>query len=441
MSTWLGSETTALWVEFALFLVRLPRRRLRRAAAALSAEHRPRPGVRRELPHGHGHRRGLRTGAVPRRRVHGRGACSSCCSTRWASCSKATPWASPASPSPSLMDIRARLRQRGAGRASSCRWTPTRWPWATIIVVKPGERVPLDGVVVERHARSWTPPPSPASRVPRDVARGRRGHLRAASTMTGLHHACGSTKPFGESTVSQDPRAGGERQRARRPRRENFITTLRPVLHPRGGRRRAVLLAVVPPARRWASTGPTGCSAALIFLVVSCPCALVISRAPVSFFGGIGGASRVGILVKGSNYLETLAGTETVVFDKTGTLTKGAFNVTAVHPDAGIDPDRAAVASRRTPRAYSDHPISRLHPRRPTARHIDQTRIGEVQEQSRATACAARGRRSTWCSWATTSSWTSCGADVARLRADRAPMLHVARRRATTPATSSSPTW
>ena len=117
----------------------------------------------------------------------------------------------------------------------------------------------------------------------------------------------------------------------------------------------------------------------LIFLVVSCPCALVIS-VPLSFFGGIGGASRLGILVKGSNYLETLAGTETVVFDKTGTLTDGSFNVVAIHPQAGIDPDRLLSIAAHA-EAYSNHPIA-LSVKQAYSGPIDQQRIDDVQEQS-----------------------------------------------------------
>ncbi len=117
----------------------------------------------------------------------------------------------------------------------------------------------------------------------------------------------------------------------------------------------------------------------LIFLVVSCPCALVIS-VPLSFFGGIGGASRLGILVKGSNYLETLSRAETVVFDKTGTLTDGSFNVVAVHPASGIDPDRLLSIAAHA-EAYSNHPIA-LSVRAAYSGPIDQQRIDDVQEQS-----------------------------------------------------------
>ncbi|MEF9877369.1 MAG: heavy metal translocating P-type ATPase, partial [Gordonibacter sp.] len=140
----------------------------------------------------------------------------------------------------------------------------------------------------------------------------------------------------------------------------------------------AALLAVIPPlifGQDWSDWIQRG----LVFLVVSCPCALVIS-VPLSFFGGIGGASRLGILVKGSNYLEALAQAETVVFDKTGTLTDGSFNVVAVHPSSGIDPDRLLSLAAHA-EAYSDHPIA-LSVRRAYSGPIDRQRLGEVEEQS-----------------------------------------------------------
>ena len=117
----------------------------------------------------------------------------------------------------------------------------------------------------------------------------------------------------------------------------------------------------------------------LVFLVVSCPCALVIS-VPLSFFGGIGGASRLGILVKGSNYLEALASAETVVFDKTGTLTDGSFNVVAVHPQADIDPDRLLSIAAHA-EAYSDHPIA-LSVKKAYSGTLDRQRIADTEEQS-----------------------------------------------------------
>lgn len=139
----------------------------------------------------------------------------------------------------------------------------------------------------------------------------------------------------------------------------------------------AVLLAVLPPLLSGGQWGEW-IQRALIFLVISCPCALVIS-VPLSFFGGIGGASKSGILVKGGNYLESLADTSLVVFDKTGTLTKGVFNVTAVHPDSISEAQLIELAALAE--SYSDHPISRSL-KEAYASEIDTSRLGEVEELS-----------------------------------------------------------
>ena len=162
----------------------------------------------------------------------------------------------------------------------------------------------------------------------------------------------------------------------KKARTENFITRFARYYTP-AVVGIAVLLAVLPPllfGQDWAEWVQRG----LIFLVVSCPCALVIS-VPLSFFGGIGGASRVGILVKGSNYLETLAHVDTVVFDKTGTLTDGSFDVVAVHPHAGIDAERLLSLAAHA-EAYSNHPIA-LSIKQAYSGPIDQQRIDEVQER------------------------------------------------------------
>ena len=140
---------------------------------------------------------------------------------------------------------------------------------------------------------------------------------------------------------------------------------------------------------------------ALIFLVVSCPCALVIS-VPLSFFGGIGGASQCGILVKGSNYLEALAETEIVVFDKTGTLTKGVFHVTAVHPDE-ISEDGAAGAGGARRRAIPSHPIARSILRAPTAGASTGTRVDRRGGAVRPRACSAMVDGRNGAAWATAS--------------------------------------
>ena len=160
------------------------------------------------------------------------------------------------------------------------------------------------------------------------------------------------TKNFGESTVSKILDLV-ENSASKKAKAENFITKFARYYTP-AVVIAALLLAVVPSLvfGGWAEW----IHRALIFLVISCPCALVIS-VPLSFFGGIGGASRCGILVKGGNYLETLADTEIVVFDKTGTLTRGVFNVTAIHPDACSEHELIELAALAE--SYSNHPISR----------------------------------------------------------------------------------
>lgn len=241
------------------------------------------------------------------------------------------------------------------------------------IVVKPGERVPLDGVLVEGASQLDTAALTGES-VPREVREGDE-IISGCVNMTGLI-TIQVTKPFGESTVSRILELV-ENASEKKARTENFITRFARYYTPIVVVI-AALLAVIPPlifGQDWSDWIQRG----LVFLVVSCPCALVIS-VPLSFFGGIGGASRLGILVKGSNYLEALAQTETVVFDKTGTLTDGSFNVVAVHPSSGIDPDRLLSLAAHA-EAYSDHPIA-LSVRRAYSGPIDRQRLGEVEEQS-----------------------------------------------------------
>ena len=219
-----------------------------------------------------------------------------------------------------------------------------------VIVVRPGERVPIDGVVLEGESTLDTAALTGES-VPRTVRAG-ESVISGCINLSGLLRVR-TEKAFGESTVSKILELV-ENSGERKARRENFITRFARWYTPAvclG----AVLLAVIPSliTGHWAEW----IHRALIFLVVSCPCALVISI-PLGFFGGIGGASRQGILIKGSNYLEALAQVDTVVFDKTGTLTEGSFKVTAVYPEAGVDAgellERAALAE-----SYSGHPIAR----------------------------------------------------------------------------------
>ena len=250
---------------------------------------------------------------------------------------------------------------------------PAEVPVGSVIVVKPGERVPIDGFVVEGSSQLDTAALTGES-VPRHVEAG-EGVISGCVNMTGLLRV-ETTKPFGESTVSRILELV-ENASEKKARTENFITRFArwytPVVTIA-----ALLLAVVPPLLgmgAWSDWILRG----LTFLVVSCPCALVIS-VPLSFFGGIGGASRVGILVKGSNYLEQLSHVDTVVFDKTGTLTSGTFDVVAVRPEEGVDPD-FLLSSAAHAEAFSDHPIA-ASVRRAYSGEVDEARVGDAREES-----------------------------------------------------------
>ena len=218
-----------------------------------------------------------------------------------------------------------------------------------IIVVKAGEKVPLDGVVMEGKTTLNTAALTGES-LPRDAAEGDQ-IISGCVNISGLIRVR-VTKPFSESTVSRILELV-ENASNKKTRTERFITRFARIYTPAvvGA---AVLLAIVPPLVLHGNWNDW-IYRALTFLVVSCPCALVIS-VPLSFFGGIGGASSKGILVKGSNYIEALAHCETVVFDKTGTLTEGSFQVTAVHPDAVDEKELLRLAA--VAESYSDHPIS-----------------------------------------------------------------------------------
>ena len=242
------------------------------------------------------------------------------------------------------------------------------------IVVKPGERVPLDGTIVEGSTQLDTAALTGES-VPRHVEEG-------AEVISGCVNMTGKitvkvSKPFEQSTVSRILELV-ESASEKKAQTENFITRFARYYTPivTIG---ALVLAVLPPllfGQSWSDWIERG----LTFLVVSCPCALVIS-VPLSFFGGIGGASRLGILVKGGNYLEALSRTETVVFDKTGTLTNGSFNVVAVHPDAAaeVNPDLILSIAAHA-EAYSDHPIA-VSVKEAFTGEIDQSRIADVREE------------------------------------------------------------
>lgn len=250
-----------------------------------------------------------------------------------------------------------------------------------IIVVKPGERVPIDGVVVDGTSQLDTAALTGES-VPRHIEVGGEV-ISGCINMTGVLRIR-TTKLFGASTVSRILELV-ENASEKKARTENFITRFARVYTPIVTLA-AVAIAVVPPLLgmgAWADWILRG----LTFLVVSCPCALVIS-VPLSFFGGIGGASRLGILVKGSNYLEALSEVDTVVFDKTGTLTSGTFGVVGVHPAGGIDGDQLLAMAAHA-EAFSDHPIAlsvkKAYLDETTAdsgRVIDQARIEEAAEES-----------------------------------------------------------
>ena len=219
-----------------------------------------------------------------------------------------------------------------------------------VIVVKAGERVPLDGTVLEGTSSLDTAALTGES-LPRDVQAGDEV-VSGCVNLTGVLHVK-VNKPFGESTVAKILDLV-ENSSSKKAKAENFITKFARYYTP-AVVFAALALAALPPLL---GMGPwlMWVQRALNFLVVSCPCALVISI-PLSFFGGIGGASKQGILVKGGNYLEALAQAGIVVFDKTGTLTKGSFEVTAVHPQQVSEQELlelAALAER-----FSDHPISR----------------------------------------------------------------------------------
>ena len=247
----------------------------------------------------------------------------------------------------------------------------------TVIVVQPGEKVPIDGVVTEGSSTLNTAALTGES-LPRDAKEGDEV-ISGCINMTGVLKIR-TTKAFGESTVSKILELV-ENSSSRKSRSEDFIAKFARIYTPVVCYS-ALALAVVPPLIRLAG-GMDGqweqwVYRALTFLVTSCPCALVVSI-PLSFFAGIGGASHEGILIKGSNYLETLSQVRTVVFDKTGTLTKGVFEVTAVH-HSDMD-EKKLLEYAALAECASSHPISRSL-QRAYGRPIDRSRVTDIQESS-----------------------------------------------------------
>lgn len=248
----------------------------------------------------------------------------------------------------------------------------------TEIVVQPGEKVPIDGIITEGSSTLNTSALTGES-LPRDAAEGDE-IISGCINMTGVLKIR-TTKEFGESTVSKILDLV-ENASSRKSKSEEFITKFARIYTP-AVVYSAIALAVLPPLVRMIGMGAaaewgTWIYRALTFLVISCPCALVISI-PLSFFAGLGGASNAGVLVKGSNYMETLSQTKCVVFDKTGTLTQGVFEVNAVHHNK-MDQKKlleyAALAE-----SASSHPISRSI-QKAYGQEIDRSRVGDIQEIS-----------------------------------------------------------
>ena len=272
----------------------------------------------------------------------------------------------------SLMDIRPDYANVKKGD-ELVKVDPDEVQIGDIIVIKAGEKIPLDGKVIEGSSMIDTSALTGES-VPRKVEVG-SDILSGCININGVI-TVEVTKEFGESTVSKILDLV-ENASSKKSNSEQFITKFARYYTPVVVII-AVFLAIIPPLVIDGATFSDWIYRALAFLVVSCPCALVISI-PLSFFGGIGGASKKGVLVKGSNYLEALAETEIVVFDKTGTLTKGVFNVQEIHPE-GVSKEELLELTAHA-ESYSNHPIS-LSLKRAYSKEIDNERILYVEEIS-----------------------------------------------------------
>ncbi|WZL79437.1 heavy metal translocating P-type ATPase [Eubacteriales bacterium mix99] len=271
-----------------------------------------------------------------------------------------------------LMDIRPDYANVRKGEELT-RVDPDEVRIGDIIVVKPGERIPLDGNVLEGSSQIDTSALTGES-VPREAEAG-SGILSGCVNLSGVL-TVEVTREYEESTVSKILDLV-ENASSRKSRSEQFITRFSQYYTPVVVAL-AVLLAVIPPFFTGWQTFSGWLYRALSFLVISCPCALVLSI-PLSFFGGIGGASSQGILIKGGNYLEALAGTEIMVFDKTGTLTKGVFHVQEIHP-AGVSKQELLELTAYA-ESYSSHPIS-LSLKQAYGKEIDNSRISDAEEIS-----------------------------------------------------------
>ena len=275
-----------------------------------------------------------------------------------------------------LMDIRpdyANIEQDG----TLTQVDPDEVEVGTVIVVQPGEKVPIDGVIVSG-ASSLNTSALTGESLPRDAAPGDE-IISGCINLTGVLKIR-TTKEFGESTVSKILDLV-ENASSRKSRSEAFISKFAKIYTP-AVCYSALALAVLPPLVRMLGLGLAAewgvwIYRALTFLVISCPCALVISI-PLSFFAGIGGASNAGVLVKGSNYLEILSQAKYVVFDKTGTLTQGVFEVTGVYPAGGVDA-AALLETAALAESYSKHPISQSL-KKACGKELDPARVDKVEE-------------------------------------------------------------
>ena len=274
-----------------------------------------------------------------------------------------------------LMDIRPDTANLPQEDGTLEQVDPDEVPVGTVIWVQPGEKIPIDGVVTEGQSTLDTAALTGES-VPRDVGEGDEV-VSGCVNINGLLKIR-TTREFGESTASKILDMV-ENASSKKSRQENFISRFARVYTPvvcLG----ALLLALLPPLVRLLlgqnAAWSTWIYRALTFLVISCPCALVISI-PLSFFAGLGGASRAGVLIKGSNYMETLSRVKTLAFDKTGTMTQGVFEVSGVHHS--VMEDRALLELAALAESYSTHPISRSL-QKAWGGEPDRSRVGEVRE-------------------------------------------------------------